>query len=72
MVQGNMQHAWLLTARGFRRANRFHLLMGVMAYVSSPLWLLFLLLSTILVFGQAMESNGAAARRLYLALRLLS
>lgn len=50
--QGNMQHTWLLTARGFRPANRFHLLMGVMGYVSSPLWLLFLILSTIHVFNQ--------------------
>lgn len=49
--QGNMQHAWLLTARGFRPANRFHLLMGVMGYVSSPLWLLFTLLCTIHVFA---------------------
>jgi membrane glycosyltransferase len=49
--QGNMQHTWLLTARGFKPANRFHLLMGVMAYVSSPLWLLFLILSTIHVFS---------------------
>src|SRR5438552_7720970 len=48
--QGNMQHAWLLTARGFRSANRFHLFMGVMAYLSSPLWLLFLLISTKSVF----------------------
>jgi membrane glycosyltransferase len=45
--QGNLQHAWLLTTRGFRPANRFHLLMGIMAYVSSPLWLLFLVLSTV-------------------------
>ena len=45
-----MQHAWLLTARGFRPANRFHLFMGVMAYLSSPLWLLFLIISTINVF----------------------
>src|SRR5688572_1738891 len=50
--QGNMQHAWLLTARGFRPANRFHLLMGVMGYVSSPLWLLFMVLCTIHVFAQ--------------------
>jgi len=50
--QGNLQHAWLLTARGFRRANRYHLLMGIMGYVSSPLWLLFLVLSTVYVFGQ--------------------
>jgi membrane glycosyltransferase len=45
--QGNLQHAWLLAARGFRPANRFHLLMGIMAYVSSPLWLTFLILSTV-------------------------
>jgi membrane glycosyltransferase len=51
--QGNLQHAWLLTARGFRPANRFHLLMGVMAYVSSPLWLLFLILSTVEMADQA-------------------
>src|SRR5471030_24933 len=51
--QGNLQHAWLLTARGFRPANRFHLLMGVMAYVSSPMWLLFLVLSTLEMVSQA-------------------
>jgi membrane glycosyltransferase len=55
--QGNLQHAWLLTARGFRPANRFHLLMGVMAYVSSPLWLLFLVLSTVEMVNQ-MASGG--------------
>ena len=61
--QGNMQHAWLLTARGFRPANRFHLLMGVMGYASSPLWLLFLVLSTIHVFGlQAHPLAGGGPR----------
>jgi len=45
--QGNMQHTWLLFARGFRPANRFHLAMGIMAYVSSALWLLFLMLGMI-------------------------
>ncbi len=50
--QGNLQHTWLLTARGFRPANRFHMLMGVMGYVSSPLWLAFLLVSTIHVFAR--------------------
>jgi membrane glycosyltransferase len=58
--QGNMQHAWLLTTRGFRPANRFHFLMGVMGYVSSPLWLLFLLLSTIYVFNQVTAPNAEA------------
>jgi membrane glycosyltransferase len=47
--QGNLQHTWLLTARGFHSANRLHLLFGVLSYVSSPLWLLFLILSTIRV-----------------------
>ena len=57
--QGNIQHAWLLTTRGFRPASRFHLLMGVMGYVSSPLWLLFMILSTIHVF--AVLASPAAA-----------
>ncbi|MDE3084129.1 MAG: glucans biosynthesis glucosyltransferase MdoH, partial [Verrucomicrobiota bacterium] len=49
--QGNLQHTWLLTARGIRPINRLHLLFGVLAYVSSPLWLLFLLLNTVNVFS---------------------
>lgn len=61
--QGNMQHAWLLGARGFRPANRFHLLMGVMGYVSSPLWLLFMLLCTIHVFSLALSPTDAGSIR---------
>lgn len=48
--QGNMQHSWLLFARGFRPVNRVHLLLGIMGYVASPLWFLFLVLSSINVF----------------------
>ncbi|MDF9826079.1 membrane glycosyltransferase [Ereboglobus sp. PH5-10] len=57
--QGNMQHSWLLLAKGFRPVNRLHLLMGVMAYVSSPLWLLFMMLGTVYAFGVA-NSHGRA------------
>jgi len=54
-----MQHTWLLTARGFRPANRFHLAMGVMAYVSSALWLLFLVLGMIEALDEdAMDRLG--------------
>lgn len=60
--QGNLQHTWLLTARGFRPANRFHMLMGVMGYVSSPLWLLFLIVSTIHVFAQVTSPAPAGHR----------
>ena len=49
----SVQHTWLLTARGVRPVNRFHLFMGVMGYVSSPLWLLFLVLG----FPEAMYQN---------------
>jgi membrane glycosyltransferase len=58
--QGNMQHNWLLFARGFRPINRVHLFLGIMGYVASPLWLLFLLLSSINVFG-VVTSGGFTA-----------
>jgi len=58
--QGNMQHNWLLFARGFRPINRVHLFLGIMGYVASPLWLLFLLLSSINVFG-VVRSGGFTA-----------
>jgi membrane glycosyltransferase len=43
--QGNLQHARLVFAGGFKPLNRVHLAMGVMSYMASPLWLLFLLLT---------------------------
>lgn len=39
---GNLQHFWFLFAPGLDFANRFHIWMGVMGYLGSPLWLLFL------------------------------
>ena len=41
--QGNLQHAKVLPARGLHPVSRLHLLMGIGSYVTSPLWLLFLL-----------------------------
>lgn len=43
--QGNLQHLRMITARGFSGISRLHMLMGIMSYVSSPLWLLFLLIT---------------------------
>ncbi|PQO41669.1 glucans biosynthesis glucosyltransferase MdoH [Blastopirellula marina] len=48
--QGNMQHMGLLLADGFHPASRLHLSMGVMSYLSSPLWLVFLTLSLIAAY----------------------
>ncbi|MBE7210680.1 MAG: glucans biosynthesis glucosyltransferase MdoH [Gluconacetobacter diazotrophicus] len=41
--QGNLQHAGVLPARGLHWVSRMHLLMGIGSYVTSPLWLCFLL-----------------------------
>jgi membrane glycosyltransferase len=43
-AQGNLQHAKVLGARGLRWHSRLHFAFGIMSYLSSPLWLLLLLL----------------------------
>jgi membrane glycosyltransferase len=44
--QGNLQHLWLVFAKKLPLASRIHLFMGIMAYLGSPLWFLFLLFGT--------------------------
>jgi membrane glycosyltransferase len=44
--QGNLQHLWLIFARKLPFSVRMHLFMGIMAYLGSPLWFLFLVLGT--------------------------
>lgn len=41
--QGNLQHIKVLISRGLHPVSRVHFLTGIMSYLSSPLWLLFLL-----------------------------
>jgi membrane glycosyltransferase len=45
--QGNLQHLRLVFAYGFHPISRIHLGMGAMSYLSSPLWLLFMLVGGI-------------------------
>ncbi len=40
--RGNLQHLRLLGARGLHGLSRLHLVMGVMAYLTAPLWLLLM------------------------------
>lgn len=40
--QGNLQHARVLRAKGLHWVSRFHLVSGIFSFVSSPMWLLFL------------------------------
>ncbi len=41
--QGNLQHSLLLLAKGLRGISRVHLILGILAYLASPLWLAFML-----------------------------
>lgn len=46
--QGNLQHAAVLPTRGLHWVSRLHLLMGIGSYVTSPLWLVFLLFGVLI------------------------
>ena len=45
--RGNFQHSWLMLSPHVRPINRLHLTLGIMSYLSSPLWLFFMLLGTV-------------------------
>ncbi|CCE11009.1 glucans biosynthesis glucosyltransferase H [Bradyrhizobium sp. STM 3843] len=46
--QGNLQHLAVLPARGLHWVSRLHLLTGIGAYVTAPLWLAFLVLGILI------------------------
>ena len=41
--QGNLQHARVLRAKGLHWVSRLHLAAGIMSYLASPIWLLFVI-----------------------------
>jgi membrane glycosyltransferase len=43
--QGNLQHGRILFARGLHWVSRAHLMTGIMSYLTSPLWFVFLILA---------------------------
>ncbi|MGL4398480.1 MAG: glucans biosynthesis glucosyltransferase MdoH [Luteolibacter sp.] len=51
--QGNLQHLWLIFARKLPFSVRMHLFMGIMAYLGSPIWFLFLALGTWVAFERS-------------------
>ncbi len=59
-LQGNLQHARLVGAKGFHTVNRLHFVLGILAYLASPLWLAFLATSAV-VAGPS-GATGAIAR----------
>jgi membrane glycosyltransferase len=56
-MQGNLQHARLIGARGLHWMSRLHLGMGIFAYVASPLWLAMLMLSSAMVVDHQLTGD---------------
>jgi membrane glycosyltransferase len=52
-AQGNLQHLAIIPASGLHWVSRFHFVNGVMAYLSSPLWLAFLVIGLVLAWQGA-------------------
>lgn len=48
--QGNLQHFMLLFARGFRGISRIHLIFGIVGYLAGPIWLLFMVTGTYILW----------------------
>ena len=55
--QGNLQHIRVVFAEHLKPISRLHLFMGVMAYVSSPLWFALLLTSTLTALEAAQSTH---------------
>jgi membrane glycosyltransferase len=55
--QGNMQHIRLIFSEGFQSVSRLHMTMGVMSYLSSPIWILFMLMS---IIGMLIDTGSTA------------
>ncbi len=56
-VQGNIQHLGILTTKHLHPISRMHFLLGAIAYMTSLIWLLMLVLSTADAVVRAINSN---------------
>ena len=59
--QGNLQHGRLLATRGLRPVSRFHFLNGVLSYVSSVVWILFMMAMALGVLLERQANTPEAA-----------
>ncbi len=50
--QGNLQHSAVLGAKGLHWVSRLHLARGVLAYLTAPLWLVFLVMGGVVWLQQ--------------------
>lgn len=56
--QGNLQHLKVVNARGLHWMSRFHMLQGAMGYITSPLWLAFLIVSALTALQSRASGDG--------------
>jgi membrane glycosyltransferase len=50
---GNLQHFWFLFARNIELGNRLQIWIGLMAYLCSPIWLVFLISGSVGAYDRA-------------------
>ena len=56
--QGNLQHSIVIAARGLHWTSRLHLIRGLSAYLTAPLWLAFVIVNALQPL-QRKAANGA-------------
>jgi membrane glycosyltransferase len=54
-AQGNLQHLGVMPLKGLHWVSRIHMVTGVLAYATSPLWLVVLVLSSIVTCQEAIR-----------------
>lgn len=59
-LQGNLQHASLIFARGFHAVNRLHFFLGILSYLASPLWFVLILVSCVIGYRAGAGPENAA------------
>jgi membrane glycosyltransferase len=59
-LQGNLQHSRLVVAKGFHPVNRVHFILGILAYLASPLWLAFLIVSSVVAARLGVAGEASA------------
>ncbi len=64
-AQGNLQHLGVMPLRGLHWVSRIHMLTGVLAYATSPLWFAVLLLSSYVTCLEAIRGYEYFERGTY-------
>src|SRR6185369_15984082 len=54
-AQGNLQHLGVMPLKGLHWVSRIHMITGVLAYATSPLWMIVLILSSIVTCQEAIR-----------------